>query len=118
MINVYYYQSGNYINIHIVESLQITSPFDQEAILEVISHNELFDPEAYGSISHMKSQWQAHNLAYELSTGNRFEKWFITRFDPRPVEDIAESASELDLRPADNMTRSQKVLYSLIELML
>ena len=57
-----------YVDIKIMESLQITDEAEMEAILEVITKSRYYDEDKYGSIPFMKAEWIAHNLAHSMAT--------------------------------------------------
>ena len=115
-INVMFYKTNNdYINIKVKESLQITSHYEMEAVLDVVKQHPSFDFSKYGSKSHMRAQWEAHNQAYRMSNGSNFEKYMVSFIYGRPVDEISTSSRQLDLRPYGNFTIKQTLLYSYIE---
>jgi len=114
-LNVMFYQSGRYINIHIGDSTTVRNEYEMEAIIEVIEQHPAFDSKLYGSHAHMRAQWIAHNTAYDYSTGSQVQKVLISLLARNSVENIKGSSQELDFRPYGNFTKSQLLYYSLIE---
>ena len=116
-INVCFYPSGNkpYVNINIRESLRITDEAEMHAILELITENENYNAEEYGTISFMKAQWIAHNLAHSMATGTDDQKRLIEAIAGESLSDILGSSKELDLSQYGNMTSRQQMLYEIIE---
>ena len=75
-INVRFYKSDRQPQMYIMiyESLKITDEAEMQAILEVVAQSEYYSEEIYGTVSMMKAEWIAHNIAYEMATGTAEER--------------------------------------------
>lgn len=104
-----------YVDIKIMESLQITDEAEMEAILEVITKSRYYDEDKYGSIPFMKAEWIAHNLAHSMATGSEEQKRLIETLVGESLSDITGAAEELDLSQFGYMEKGQRAAYELIE---
>ena len=118
-INVRFYKSDGQPQMYIMiyESLKITDEAEMQAILEVIAQSEYYSEEIYGSVSLMKAQWIAHNLAYELATGSAEERDLAVAIAGENLSMIIKRSKELDLSPIAYMSAEEKTLYELVELL-
>ena len=102
--------------IVIYESLQVTDEAEMEAILELLAQNENYSEEVYGSISFMKAEWIAHNIAYAMATGSETEQNFAQAIAGESIARIVKRSKELDLSPISEMPGQERLLYEMIEL--
>ena len=118
-INVCFFASSirPHIIINIRESLQITDEAEMEAILELAAQDELYDEETYGTVSFMKAQWIAHNVAHAMASGSAGQKRIVEAVMGEPLEEILGSAEILDLNPLVMTPKRQMLLYELVELL-
>ena len=118
-INVRFYKSDGQPQMYIMiyESLKITDEAEMQAILEVIAQNEYYSEEIYGTISMMKAEWIAHNIAYELATGTAEERDLVVSVAGENLSMIIKRSKELDLSPVAYMSAEEKTLYELVELL-
>ena len=115
-VNVEFYHPGgdeNRTNISIDKSLEITSSYEQDAILDVIIANPLYSEEKFGTKEFMRAQWQAHNMCYSVATSSRFGFWLSQRISRNA--DPIESSKSLDLRSTNNITRRHWYIYKIFE---
>ena len=107
-----YYPSDSISNINIKESINITSKYEQKAILDVIMDSKYYSEDVYGDSSFMQAQWAAHNVCYNIaSSGNAGYKLMqILSGSSNPIE----SSRSLDLRSLNNLLRRQEILYTVI----
>ena len=119
-VNICFYYSwrDRCYAINIGESLQITDEAEMEAILELIAQNEIYSPEEFGSISFMKAEWVAHNIAHSMATGDENQKQMVEKIVGKSIPAIVGSSKELDLSPYREITEQQRTLYELIEFFL
>lgn len=119
-VNICFYYSwrDRCYAINIGESLQITDEAEMEAILELIAQNEIYSPEEFGSISFMKAEWVAHNIAHSMATGDENQKQIVEKIVGKSIPAIVGSSKELDLSPYREITEQQRTLYELIEFFL
>ncbi len=117
-INACYYPSDikPYININVRESLQITDEAEMEAILEQVVKHRYYTEERYGTISFMKAQWIAHNLAHSMATGTEEQQMLVKMLAGEDLAGIVSSAEQLDLSPIGSITDRQMMLYELVEM--
>ena len=115
--NVCFYESTikPFIIINIKESLQITDEAEMEAILEVVVKNEHYSEEEYGTISFMKAQWIAHNMAHSMASGSEEQQWLVETIAGESIQDVIGRAEELDLSPYGSMSSRHILLYQIIE---
>ena len=118
-INARFYLSENrpHMNINIRESLQITDEAEIEAVLELVSKDKHYSVEEYGTVSFMKAQWIAHNLAHSMANGTEEQQLLIRMAVGESLTDIISSSEELDLSPLVNISDRQKLLYDVVELL-
>ena len=118
-INVRFYKSDGQPQMYIMiyESLKITDEAEMQAILEVIAQSEYYSEEIYGTVSMMKAQWIAHNLAYEMATGSAEERELAVAIAGENLSMIIKRSKELDLSPIAYMSAEEKTLYELVELL-
>ena len=115
-INVSFYRAGKkYIAICIRESLQITDEAEMEAVLEIVAKHKYFSEEAYGSLSFLKAQWIAHNLAYGMATGSEDQQVLAGMIVGQGSREIIRHAKELDLTPVSEIPEDQLAVYELVE---
>ncbi len=104
-----------FINIRIRESLQITDEAEMEAVLEVVAQHKYYSVEEYGTISFMKAQWIAHNIAYNMANGSEQQQAMVAMIVGESLRNIISSAKVLDLTPLGNMTEEQRTMYEVVE---
>ena len=104
--------------IRIDESLQITDEAEIEAVLEVIMENKNYQEEIYGTVSFMKAQWVAHNLAHSMATGTEEQQQMIKMIVGESLSSIITSAKALDLSPIEEIDDRQMTMYEVIEFIL
>ena len=115
-INVCFYRAKKKsIVINIRESLQITDEAEMEAVLEVVAKHKYFSEEVYGSISFLKAQWIAHNLAYDMSTGSEEQQKLAAMIVGKSSKEIVRHAEELDLSPYSEIPEEELAVYELVE---
>ena len=115
-INVCFYRVGKkYIAVCIRESLQITDEAEMEAVLEVMAKHEDYSAEVYGSISFLKAQWIAHNLAYGMATGTEEQQALAGMIVGKGSREIIRHAKELDLTPVSEIPEEQLSVYEFVE---
>ena len=92
-VNICFYYSwrDRCYAINIGESLQITDEAEMEAILELIAQNEIYSPEEFGSISFMKAEWVAHNIAHSMATGDENQKQMVEKIVGKSIPAIVGS---------------------------
>lgn len=115
-VNVEFYHPGgdeNRTNISIDKSLEITSSYEQDAILDVIIASPLYSEEKFGTKEFMRAQWQAHNMCYSVATSSRFGFWLSQKISGNV--DPIESSKSLDLRSTNNITRRNWYVYKIFE---
>jgi len=119
-INAYFYKLKKrpYMAIRIDESLQITDEAEIEAVLEVIMENKNYQEEIYGTVSFMKAQWVAHNLAHSMATGTEEQQQMIKMIVGESLSSIITSAKALDLSPIEEIDDRQMTMYEVIEFIL
>ncbi len=117
-INIRFYKSrvNRKMFIVIYESLQVTDEAEMEAILELLAQNENYSEEIHGSISFMKAEWIAHNIAYAMATGSETEQNFAQAIAGESIARIVKRSKELDLSPISEMPAQERLLYEMIEL--
>ena len=117
-INVRFYKSDGQPQMYIMiyESLKITDEAEMQAILEVVAQSEYYSEEIYGTVSMMKAEWIAHNIAYEMATGSAEERDLIVSIAGENLSMIIRRSKELDLSPVAYMSAEEKTLYELVEL--
>ena len=118
-INVRFYKSKGQPQMYIMiyESLKITDEAEMQAILEVVAQSEYYSEEIYGTVSMMKAQWIAHNIAYEMATGSAEERDLAVAIAGESLSMIIKRSKELDLSPVAYMSPEEKTLYELVELL-
>ena len=104
-----------YINIKIRDSLQITDEAEMEAVLEVVAQHKYYSVEEYGTISFMKAQWIAHNIAYDMANGSEQQQNMVMMIVGESLRSIRYSAKVLDLSPLGNITDEQRTMYEVVE---
>ena len=115
-INVCFYRAKKkYIVINIRESLQITDEAEMEAVLELMAKHEYYSEEVYGSLSFLKAQWIAHNLAYGMATGNEEQQALAAMVVGKNSKEIIRHAKELDLTPVSEIPEAELAVYELVE---
>lgn len=115
-INVCFYRSEKkYIAINIRESLQITDEAEMEAVLEIVAKHKYYSEEVYGSLSFLKAQWIAHNLAYGMATGSEEQQALAGMIVGQASKEIIRHAKELDLSPVSEIPEGQLAAYELVE---
>lgn len=115
-INVSFYRAGKkYIAICIRESLQINDEAEMEAVLEIVAKHKYFSEEVYGSLSFLKAQWIAHNLAYGMATGSEEQQALAGMIVGQGSREIIRHAKELDLTPTTEISEDQLAVYELVE---
>ena len=98
--------------IMIYESLKITDEAEMQAVLEVVAQSEYYSEEIYGTVSMMKAQWIAHNIAYEMATGSAEERDLAVAIAGESLSMIIKRSKELDLSPIAYMSPEEKTLYA------
>lgn len=118
-INVRFYKSNGQPQMYIMiyESLKITDEAEMQAILEVVAQSEYYSEEIYGTVSMMKAEWIAHNIAYEMATGTAEERDLVVSVAGENLSMIIKRSKELDLSPVAYMSAEEKTLYELVELL-
>ena len=116
-VRFYYSEKRPHMNINIRESLQITDEAEIEAVLEMIVKDKHYSVEEYGTVSFMKAEWIAHNLAHSMANGTEEQQLLIRMAVGESLTSIISSAKELDLSPLVNISDRQKMLYDVIELL-
>ena len=118
-INVRFYKSKGQPQMYIMiyESLKITDEAEMQAVLEVVAQSEYYSEEIYGTVSMMKAQWIAHNIAYEMATGSAEERDLVVSLAGENLSMIIKRSKELDLSPVACMSAEEKTLYELVELL-
>ena len=115
-INVCFYRAGKkYIAICIRESLQVTDEAEMEAVLEIVAKHKYYSEEVYGSLSFLKAQWIAHNLAYDMASGNEEQQALAAMVVGVDSKEIIRHAKELDLSPISEIPEDQLAVYELVE---
>ena len=118
-INVcFYYSRKNRktdLNFAIRESLQITDEAEMQAILEVVAKYERFSEEEFGTISFIKAEWIAHNLAYEMANGSESQKSLVALVAGEKISKIIRQAKELDVSMLRNTSDQELAVYEFIE---
>ena len=115
-INVCFYRAKKkYIGINIRESLQITDEAEMEAVLELMAKHEYYSEDVYGSLSFLKAQWIAHNLAYGMATGNEEQQALAAMVVGKNSKEIIRHAKELDLTPVSEIPEAELAVYELVE---
>jgi len=115
-INICFYRFGKKsIAISIRESLQVTDEAEIEAVLEVMARHEYYSEEVYGSLSFLKAQWIAHNLAYNMATGSEEQQALAAMIVGKNSKEIIRHAKELDLTPVSEIPEDQLAVYELVE---
>ena len=116
-INVQFIYSSKapyeYIEIH--ESLTITDEADMQAILEVVTADERYSEEDYGSIAFMKAVWIAHNIAHSMTTGTEEERNLVEAIAGESLTMIRKRAKVLDLEPIRYVSRKELLVYEVIK---
>lgn len=118
MINVRFYRTSgrkNEVNFSIRESLQINDEAEMQAVLEVVAGHELFSEEVYGTISFIKAEWIAHNLAYEMANGTDRQKSLVELAAGDKLRNVIRRAKELDVSPLATTSEQELAVYELIE---
>ena len=103
--------------IYIQDSLKITDEAEIEAVLEQVVKHEYYSEEEHGTLSFLKAQWIAHNLAYEMATGNEEQKKWAESILGMSSRQIIRHAKELDLNPVSLLPEVQRAAYELIEML-
>ena len=118
-INVRFYKSKGQPQMYIMiyESLKITDETEMQAVLEVVAQSEYYSEEIYGTVSLMKAEWIAHNIAYEMATGNAEQRDLAVAIAGENLSMIIRRSKELDLSPVAYMSPEEKTLYELVELL-
>ena len=114
-VRVYASRNSPYVYFNIMESLRITDEAEMEAVLEVITRSEYYHAEAHGTISYMKAQWIAHNLAYSMASGSDEQKTTVQFFYGEDISSIIKRSEELDINPYETTPDREKFLYEIIE---
>ena len=99
-------------NISIDKSLEITSGYEMDAILDVIIESEYYSEDVYGSKKFMKAQWVAHNIAHSVASSGDLGYRIMQTLSGSKTPTI--SSSKLDLRSTNNLLRRQRALYTII----
>ena len=107
-----YYPSDGVSNISIDKSLEITSGYEMDAVLDVITESEYYSEDVYGSKKFMKAQWVAHNVAHSVASSGDLGYWIMQTLSGSA--NPTTSASSLDLRSTNNLLLRQRVLYTII----
>lgn len=117
-LNVCLYLSDDktFYIVKIHDSTQITDEAEMEAILETVTRDKNFRRDLFGSISNMKAQWIAHNLAYSMATGNEEARKLIEIMTGTDIADVIGRSKELDIVPPAAMTPAESILYDVIEM--
>ena len=103
--------------ICIPDSLKITDEAEMEAVLELVVKHEYYSEEELGTLSFLKAQWIAHNLAYEMATGDPEQKKWAESILGMSSRQIIRHAKELDISPVSLLPEEQRAAYELIELL-
>ena len=103
--------------ICIPDSLKITDEAEMEAVLELVVKHEYYSEEELGTLSFLKAQWIAHNLAYEMATGDPEQKKLAESILGMSSRQIIRHAKELDISPVSLLPEEQRAAYELIELL-
>lgn len=103
--------------ICIPDSLKITDEAEMEAVLELVVKHEYYSEEEHGTLSFLKAQWIAHNLAYEMATGDPEQKKWAESILGMSSRQIIRHAKELDISPVSLLPEVQRAAYELIELL-
>ena len=117
--NICFYRSGlsEHLTISIPDSLKITDEAEMEAILEVVAENENYDEAVYGTVSFMKAEWIAHNLAHSMATGSEEERKLVEMIAGEAFRKVAARARDLDLSPIEEITAKERILYEFVGLL-
>ena len=86
-----------------------------EAVLEIVAKHKYFSEEVYGSLSFLKAQWIAHNLAYGMATGSEEQQALAGMIVGQGSREIIRHAKELDLTPTTEISEDQLAVYELVE---
>jgi hypothetical protein len=116
-LNVFFYHPDkndlSKTNIEIRESLTINNPYEQEAILRVITASPYYSREEFGSTDYMQAQWIAHNGTFVLasmgSIGEKTASLVSGSSEPKV------SARILDIRSRNNITRSSNFFFRCVQ---
>ena len=114
-VRVYASRNSPYVYFNIMESLRITDEAEMEAVLEAITRSGYYDAGAHGTISYMKAQWIAHNLAYSLANGSDEQKTAVQFFYGEDISSIIKRSVELDINPYETTPERERFLYEIIE---
>ena len=107
-----YTNNDGFENVHIAESLSITSLEDMNAILDVFIDSQYYSEEKYGNRDIMRAQWVAHNMAYALANSDKNSTGILSALSGSA--NPGQSAKELDIRSIDNILKRQMIVYALI----
>ncbi len=107
-----YHISDSMSNIKIDNSLNITSGYEQEAILDVIIESPYYSEEAYGNRAFMRAQWVAHNACYDIASSGKVGFWLMQRLSGS--ENPIQSSHFLDIRNTNNLLKRQQLIYTII----
>ena len=86
-----------------------------EAVLEIVAKHKYYSEEVYGSLSFLKAQWIAHNLAYDMASGNEEQQALAAMVVGADSKEIIRHAKELDLSPISEIPEDQLAVYELVE---
>ena len=74
-----------------------------------------YSEEVYGSISFLKAQWIAHNLAYGMATGTEEQQALAGMIVGKGSREIIRHAKQLDLTPISEIPEEQLSVYEFVE---
>ena len=108
----FYIAKNGLENIDISKSLSIKNEFEMEAFLDVIINSPYYSEEKFGTRQFMKAQWIAHNYSYYISS-NSLIGYYTMKFLSDSDDPIVSSRT-LDLRSRENLSKKQKLIYTII----
>ena len=111
-INLHIYGTEEITNVNIDKSLCIDNPFDREAVLDVFMESDYYSEETFGTKRFMLAQWEAHNLCYKIANSGQIGYKAMQIISG--ANDPLSSSESLDLRSLNNLTRRQRILYTII----
>jgi len=115
-MNVRYVSSRlPYLYIMIRDSLKITDEAEMQAILEVVARDDRYSEELYGTISFMKAEWIAHNLAHSMATGTEHQQNLVKSIAGESLSMVLARSEELDLEPIEYINPKELLVYEFIE---
>lgn len=110
-----YFSEPPYEYILIRDSLKITDEAEMQAILEVITGDERYSEELYGSISFMKAEWIAHNIAHSMATGTDTQRNLVQTIAGEGLSMVLDRSMELDMEPVAYLSQKELLVYQIVE---